>query len=84
MKYLKLYLSIFILFFSLTNTFSQDCLDPEDCLPTPGTGGGDGSANTGGPGSIKVPIDDYAPILIVLGITVAGVVVFRKKLKQIN
>ena len=78
MKYLKLFLSILILLFTLTTTYAQpDCLDDDpDCIP-----------NTNpnlGPGAPGIPIDDYAPILVIIGITVAGTVLYRKQQKQVN
>ncbi|SFM75476.1 hypothetical protein SAMN05421738_102185 [Algoriella xinjiangensis] len=76
MKNLKLYLTIFIfsLFTFCSNTFAQDCMpgDPECDPNTP-------PDPTNSPGNRKLPIDDYAPLLIITAITIAGLISYKQR-----
>ena len=73
-KYIK-HLFVTLLFFSYTSsTYAQEPCEPGfDC-------GGDGGSETGGGlGGRKVPIDDYAPLLIITAITIAGLISYKQR-----
>lgn len=76
MKYLKNYLTIFILLLTLSNSFAQgpgDCLDPDDCTSGPQP------PDTGAPGTTdNVPIDEYQGLLLITALT-AGLYYAKKK-----
>lgn len=73
MKYLKHYLTIFILLFTLSISFAQDCLDPDDCTSGPNP------PDTGAPGTTgNVPIDEYQGLLVITALT-AGLYYAKKK-----
>ena len=72
---LKLLTLSTFLFFSSPLTFAQDCPPwDSDCSgePTPGEGSG----------AQKVPLDDYARILLAAGVFAAGIIYYNKE-KQI-
>ena len=67
-------LFLIILFFSCSKVIKA--ADP--CPPGFECSGG-GEEEGGGTGGRKVPIDDYAPILIVTAVTIAGVISYRQR-----
>ena len=75
-KYIK-HLFVTLLFFSYTSTYAQ-----EPCEPGSESGfdcSGGGSETGGGSGSRKLPIDDYAPLLIITAITIAGLISYKQR-----
>lgn len=74
-KYIKHLLAI-LLFFSYTiNTSAQEPCPPD--IPDCETSGG-GDETGGGNGVRSTPIDDYAPLLIITAITIAGLISYRQ------
>ncbi|WP_291118756.1 hypothetical protein [Empedobacter sp. UBA7248] len=70
-------LFLIILFFSCSKVIkAADPCPPDmpDCESSDG-----GGIEGGGTGGRKVPIDDYAPILIVTAVTIAGVISYRQR-----
>ncbi|MDM1549977.1 hypothetical protein [Empedobacter falsenii] len=72
MKKYRLLLTLFIFSIFTLTTYAQDC-DPDDpdCGPPP--------PGTNVPGKPSTPIDDYAPILIVTAVTIAGYFSYRQR-----
>lgn len=82
---IKLILALLISNFVLADDIIIDGNTPLATLSlsNDGNGGEGGYRPNDGLGAQATPIDDYAPILVILGITLAGTVLYRKQ-KQLN
>lgn len=75
-KLLKI--NLFFLFVFIIN-ISVNAQPPNPC----DSGWGDCNENGGntgnGDGTRKVPIDDYAPLLVITAVTIAGIISYRQR-----
>lgn len=78
MKFFLKHILIITIFFSFTTLEAADLPQPYDCEPGFECSGG-GEEEGGGTGGRKVPIHDYAPILIVTAVTIAGYFSYRQR-----
>ena len=76
MKFFLKHILIITIFFSFTTLEAANL--PEPCEPGFECSGG-GEEEGDGTGIRKVPIDDYAPILIVTAVTIAGYFSYRQR-----
>ena len=76
MKFFLTHILIITIFFSFTTLEAANL--PEPCEPGFECSGG-GEEEGGGTGGRKVPIHDYAPILIVTAVTIAGYFSYRQR-----
>ncbi len=74
-KYLRLSFFMLFLLFSTNYALADDCppwVDPSECGGGGGEGLGDGTGR-------KTPIDDYASILVITAVTIAGIISYRQR-----
>ena len=74
MKNYRLLLTLFIFSIFCLTIYAQSC-DPAD----PDCTGTTPPPPTNVPGKPETPIDDYAPILIVTAVTIAGFISYRQR-----
>lgn len=73
-KHIK-HLFVILLFFSCITTYSQICPPDPDGWTTNCNGEQPGQGN----GTRSTPINDYAPLLIITAITIAGLISYKQR-----